>query len=150
MKLPNTDRRRRYDWSEIQKYYDQGYSMNRCVETFGISKGALHKAVKRGAFKTRPHGRPLPELLTTRGKGRTNIKQRLLRAGLLENRCEECGLSEWLGEPLTVQIDHINGISDDYRLENLRMLCPNCHSQTNTHGSRNGRRERLQDPPPVV
>lgn len=124
--------------------------MRKCIERFGVSKGAWHKAVKRGELKTRPVGRPLPELLTTRGKGRTNIKQRLLRAGLLENRCMECGLSEWLGEPLTVQIDHINGIHDDYRFENLRMLCPNCHSQTDTHGSKNRRPGRLQDPPPVV
>jgi 5-methylcytosine-specific restriction endonuclease McrA len=50
-----------------------------------------------------------------------------------------------------VQIDHINGIHDDYRLENLRMLCPNCHSQTATYGRRNvGRRTCLQDGTPVV
>jgi Zn finger protein HypA/HybF involved in hydrogenase expression len=71
---------------------------------------------------------------------------RLLRAGLLENRCEECGISEWLGRPLIIQIDHINGVRDDHRLENLRMLCPNCHSQTDTYGARNKRLRRiLQD-----
>ena len=74
------------------------------------------------------------------------IKQRLIRAGILENRCEECGLTDWRGKPLSIQIDHINGIKDDHRRENLRMLCPNCHSQTETFGSRN-RNRTLVFPP---
>ena len=123
--------------------------MRKCIERFGISKGAWHKAMKRGELKTRPLGQPLDELLAT-SKSRANVKQRLLRAGLLQNRCSECGITEWLGERLSVQIDHINGIRDDHRLSNLRMLCPNCHSQTETHGSRNRRPERLQDPRRLV
>jgi 5-methylcytosine-specific restriction endonuclease McrA len=145
-----TDRRRRYDWSEIQRYYDEGHSIDDCIERFGFCRGAWHKALKRGEFVTRPLGRPICELLPF-AKSRTNVKRRLLGAGLLENRCEECGLSEWLGKPLTIQIDHINGVNDDYRLENLRMLCPNCHSQTDTYGRRNANRlRRLQDPPRLV
>lgn len=142
------DRRRRYDWSEVQRYYDEGHSISECIARFGFCRGAWHKALKRGDFKTRPLGRPIPELLAT-STCRTNIKRRLLRADLLENRCQECGLTEWLGERLTVQIDHINGVNDDYRLENLRMLCPNCHSQTDTYGRRN-RGRRLQEAVPVV
>jgi transposase-like protein len=138
------DARRRYDWAEIQRFYDHGNSLRQCIERFGVSRGAWNKAIKRGEFKTRPSGRPLAELLAT-AKSRTNVKRRLLASGLLENRCEDCGLSEWLGEPLTVQIDHINGVKTDYRLENLRMLCPNCHSQTETHGIRNRRLKRLQE-----
>jgi 5-methylcytosine-specific restriction endonuclease McrA len=49
-----------------------------------------------------------------------------------------------------MQIDHINGIGNDHRLENLRMLCPNCHSQTATYGGRNLRRRRLQEEAPVL
>lgn len=143
------DGRRRYTWSEIQSYYDAGNSVSQCIARFGFSRGAWHKAVKRGEFKTRPLGRPLPELLAA-AKGRSNIKRRLLAAGLSQNRCQQCGLSEWLGEPLTVQIDHINGVHDDYRLENLRMLCPNCHSQTETHGIRNRGPKRLQETAPVL
>lgn len=143
-------RRRRYDWSLVQCYYDEGNSIRQCMRRFGFFAGSWDKAVKRGDVRARPSCRPIAELLDS-GGCRTHIKHRLLREGLLQNRCSECGITEWLGEPLTVQIDHINGVNDDYRLENLRMLCPNCHSQTDTYGRSNSeRRRRLQDTPPVV
>ncbi len=60
-------------------------------------------------------------------------------------RCEACGLTEWCGKALTLHLDHINGINNDHRLENLRFLCPNCHQQTQTWG--NGyKRKRLARP----
>jgi hypothetical protein len=140
------DLRCRYDWAEIQAYYDTGASFRKCSARFGFHAAAWGKAVRRGKIKPRPSGMPLETLLRS-GKSRYNIKHRLIRAGLLENRCQECGLSEWRGRPLMAHIDHINGIKDDHRLENLRMLCPNCHSQTDTYGGHNARRRReLQEP----
>ncbi|PYS87966.1 MAG: HNH endonuclease [Acidobacteria bacterium] len=65
------------------------------------------------------------------------LKRRLLRAGLLTYKCYLCGLTEWNGKPITLQLDHINGAHLDHRLENLRLLCPNCHSQTETFAGRN-------------
>ena len=54
------------------------------------------------------------------------------------NECYVCHQSPiWQGQPLTLHIDHINGVSDDHRLSNLQMLCPNCHSQTKTFAGRN-------------
>lgn len=68
----------------------------------------------------------------------SSLKKRLLREKLLEDKCYECGLEEkWNGMPITLQLDHINGIKKDNRIENLRVLCPNCHSQTKTWGGRN-------------
>ena len=53
------------------------------------------------------------------------------------NNCNECGVNEiWNGKPMTLQLDHIDGNSDNNHLNNLRLLCPNCHSQTETYGSK--------------
>lgn len=66
------------------------------------------------------------------------LKTRLISKGILENKCCECGLgSEWNGKSITLQIDHIDGNSTNHALDNLRILCPNCHSQTKTYGSKN-------------
>ena len=68
----------------------------------------------------------------------SKLKKRLIEAGLKEDRCEECGIgNEWNGKPLTLQVHHINGNHRDNRIENLQILCPNCHSQTENYGSKN-------------
>ncbi len=140
-----SDRRRRYDWAEVQAYYDEGHSYRQCHLEFGFCAASWDKARKRGEVTPRPAGMPIEELLVGR-RCRTHVKLRLIRAGLLENRCDECGLTDWRGRPLSIHIDHINGVRGDNRLENLRMLCPNCHSQTDTFGGRNMKRGRsLQD-----
>jgi hypothetical protein len=146
---PYKDRRKRYDWAEIQTYYDQGHTYRQCQLEFGFCAAAWNKARKRGEIKARRLGVPLEVLLGRRGS-RHAVKARLLREGLIRNQCDECGLSEWQGKPLSIHIDHINGIRDDHRLENLRMLCPNCHSQTDTYGARNKGRWSLQDRPRSV
>lgn len=69
---------------------------------------------------------------------RHRIKDRILKQKLIEYKCEECPLTdEWNGKKLVLQLDHRNGIHNDNRLENLRFLCPNCHSQTPTFTARN-------------
>jgi 5-methylcytosine-specific restriction endonuclease McrA len=62
------------------------------------------------------------------------LKRRLISESLLENKCsiQECGLTEWCGRPIVLVLDHINGVNNDNRLENLRFLCPNCNSQQDT------------------
>jgi len=79
------------------------------------------------------------------------VRKRLRAKNLLDfSRCSSCGVSTWVGsvndyieEPLSLQVDHINGINNDNRLENLRVLCPNCHSMTNTFCAKNMKRVRL-------
>lgn len=63
------------------------------------------------------------------------IKKKLIAAGMKKDECEVCGIgNQWNGKPIVLQVDHINGINDDNRLENLQIICPNCHSQTSTFG----------------
>ena len=64
------------------------------------------------------------------------LKLALLRDGLKAPRCEECQGSEWLGKPMPLELHHINGNPFDNRIENLQMLCPNCHALTDNHAGR--------------
>jgi hypothetical protein len=88
--------------------------------------------------RTRP-GLPLDEILV-RGStfSRGHLKRRLLREGIKQPICELCGQGHiWRGRRMSLVLDHINGVRDDHRLENLRMLCPNCNATLDTHCGRN-------------
>jgi HNH endonuclease len=75
---------------------------------------------------------------------RGNLKRRLLASGLLIPRCELCGQGEdWHGRRMSLVLDHINGVSNDNRIENLRMVCANCAATLDTHCGRNLPRERV-------
>jgi transposase-like protein len=132
---------RRYDWDVVQRYYDAGHTVQDCVRRFGFSRSSWSKAVKRGDVVARPQEMPIDELLAA-SRSRVNLKRRLISAGLLRTQCEHCGIHEWQGMPLSLQLHHINGVRNDNRLENLALLCPNCHSQTKTWAGRNGRGKR--------
>lgn len=135
---------RRYDWAAIREFYEQGHSRNECQRRFGFSNAAWANAVGRGAIDPRPALIPIEELLS-KTRNRRHLKLRLLAAGLLTPRCAECGISDWLGRSLSLELHHKNGDGKDNRLENLTLLCPNCHSQTDTWGGRNKRLRLVGD-----
>jgi transposase-like protein len=136
---------RRYEWDLVQAFYDEGRSITECQERFGFARKTFMDAVARGLIRTRSQLRPIDEYLVKgREVNRTHLKSRLLAEGLKENRCERCGIGDWVGAPLSMALHHVNGDGDDNRLENLMMLCPNCHAQTPNFSGRNRRLRRLE------
>lgn len=106
-----------------------------------------------GHLKNKTHNwtesQPFDEILVENSAYLWNasLKKRLLKAGLLEYKCYHCGIVDWLGGKLSLQLEHKNGDHTDNRIENLCLLCPNCHSQTDTFAGKNiGRQEGSRTP----
>ncbi|HEX8068163.1 MAG TPA: LuxR C-terminal-related transcriptional regulator [Thermoleophilaceae bacterium] len=136
-----TELAQRYDWGEVQRYYDAGHSSNECCAHFGFARSAWAAAVGDGRVIPRPRASPLCDLLVAGGRtSRHTLKRRLIAAGIKDGRCDWCGIDSWLDEPLSLHLHHVNGDGSDNRLHNLRLLCPNCHSQTENFAGRAVRR----------
>lgn len=100
---------------------------------------------KGGVPKGRGHNvRPLEEYLVDNSTIQGGkLKRRLIHEGWLEEKCTLCGLGpSWNGQKLVLTLDHINGDSRDHRIENLRILCPNCHSQTPTFSGKHRKKTK--------
>jgi len=65
------------------------------------------------------------------------LKKRMIREGVLEYKCSCCGISKWQDKEISLQLDHINGDNSDHTKNNLRLMCPNCHAQTDTWCGKN-------------
>lgn len=81
---------------------------------------------------------PIEDYLQKNGKykGSHSLKLRLYDEGIMKPQCEECKIKEWNKKPLSFHLDHKNGNHFDNTLDNLRILCPNCHSQTSTYAAK--------------
>lgn len=124
------------------------------LSPFGDNYKTIHRHARRlglstahftgmGHLKGKTHNwapkLPLDVVLVERSPYacRSSLKRRLIKEGVLEYKCSECGIWTWQGKPLSLQLEHRNGVNDDNRRENLCLLCPNCHSQTDTFAGRN-------------
>ena len=134
----------RYDWAAVQRFYDAGHTITECQREFGFARCSWTAARRRGVLTARPTSMSIETLLVA-SRNRNHIKRRLIQLGLKTHACEICGVDSWLGAPLSLALHHVNGDGRDNRLENLQMLCPNCHSQTGNFAGRNRRRATVKE-----
>lgn len=150
-----------YSKEELQMLLDNSNGLTPVLRKLGIGGGSslstLRKAISfydlditknslnaKKAFVESSRGRKDLSEILVENSSYTNmerLKIRLLNEGLLEYRCYICGLIDWNGKPISLQLHHINGVHSDNRIENLQFLCPNCHSQTDSWCGNNIKRK---------
>lgn len=109
--------------------------LNSKIESLGINISHwLGRAHLKGKAHNWAKAIPLDDILIKNSSYNwsSNLKKRLLKDNLLEYKCYSCGIIDWQGKDLSLQLEHKNGDHSDNRLNNLELLCPNCHSQTKT------------------
>lgn len=138
---------------EIIRICTEANSMSEAARIAGIDRRKLvGLAIKYGCYKPNMGGKgikktksikiSLDDIFNGKYKGynRVHLKRRLIEEKIKENKCELCGISEWQGNPLSLQLHHKDGDINNNSLENLQLLCPNCHSQTETFSGKNTRK----------
>jgi hypothetical protein len=154
-------RRVRYSEDEARKAVAASRSYSEALVRLGLRPaGGNHATLKKylalwgisiehfdfGASPPVREPTPLAEILVEVSTyHRAHLKRRLLAEGLKQPRCEMCGQGElWRGTRMALILDHANGVWNDNRLENLRILCPNCNATLDTHCGRKNKRERAE------
>jgi hypothetical protein len=151
----------RYSYSEeqLQEAVKTSFSISQVLSKLGIvCAGGNYKTVKhriqslkidsshftgQGHLKGKTHNyvppKSLDEVLVNNNftYNSNHLRQRLIKEGLKEHRCECCKNTEWLGQLIPLELEHVNGVHSDNRIGNLKLLCPNCHAQTSTYRGKN-------------
>jgi endogenous inhibitor of DNA gyrase (YacG/DUF329 family) len=145
---------------EFIKICEESPTMRQAAQKMGYPESNMNsfrrKAKKLKCYKTNQSGKGVP-CLSSRipleeyysGEKRISsykLKSHMLREGAIENKCEECGIASiWNGKELVLHLDHIDGNSYNNKRDNLRLLCPNCHSQTESYCGKKRKNVDLTD-----
>lgn len=152
---------RTWDDEALRAAVAEGNSVADCIRALGLSetsarnwqviKSAIAEAELSTEHWTR-NGRlpstriPLPEIMVENSSYQTGeLRKRLLSEGVMEHRCTGCRQSMWMGQSIPLELDHVNGVPNDHRPHNLRLLCPNCHALTPTWRGRKNRKRSCSD-----
>src|SRR5215213_7447525 len=147
---------RKYDQSQLREAVRNSTSHRQVLEALGVAPyGGKYEVLRRAIRhfgldtshftgqiwnkgKTIGPKQPLQRYLKKELQIQSyKLKRKLLSEGFLKKICSNCQNAEWLGQPIPLELDHINGIRSDNRLSNLRLLCPNCHALTPNYRGRN-------------
>lgn len=150
------NRRSSYTLESLKSAVESSYSVGEVLIKLGlVAKGGNYKTFRKlkemynldtshfcrkthsSKGKTRKDAFPLDKILVNNFPyGSDRLKKRLIKEGIKEHKCEECQLTEWMGKPIPLELEHIDGDHFNNLLENLKVLCPNCHANTSTYRGR--------------
>ena len=147
---------RNYSLEEFQQICNESESVREVVQKLGYAPngGGTAARIKRdiennnidishftGQAHTKNIGKyktPIEDYLTNKVKITSHkLRLRLLKEGIFEYKCACCGNSEWLGQPIPLELHHKDGNKDNNSLDNLELRCPNCHYFTETYKTKN-------------
>jgi 5-methylcytosine-specific restriction endonuclease McrA len=138
---------------EFIKICNESISMASACAVIGIQFSTFkRRAVKLGCYNTNQSGKGINKKFSHRYElddiingqhpqyQSNKLRKRLLTDGLKENKCEICDSSTWLDKPIKLELHHIDGNRNNNLIENIQLLCPNCHSYTDTYKGKNIRK----------
>ena len=139
-------RRIKIEDEKILLIYEKQKTLHEAAAELNMTTVSLWRRAKKLGLKWsekrfKPTGKKIPTHEILEGRHpyfqTLKLKKRLIKEKIKENKCEVCGISKWKDKELIMQLDHIDGNSHNHKLDNLRMICPNCHSQTHTYCGKN-------------
>jgi 5-methylcytosine-specific restriction endonuclease McrA len=138
----STRNTKKFNKQEIEFAISQGVTMGAAAKVLNLDWRTFRKqAEKHGLYERVPYSNTklnLDDILAGKHPqySTSHLSKRLVKEGIKQYTCESCGITDWQNNPISLELDHIDGNNSNHKLENLRLLCPNCHSQTETYKSK--------------